>query len=180
MYGFADPNTSLCEPLALLKREHSPLRQQMDDFARLAETIAAAAVSADPAGTADAADRLADLRARVAAFVAELDPHSAREEDHLFPMMARYIGREGGPIAVMEYEHETAKQLLKTFLEAAEREPLPASAARAGEIASHALRAHAILTEHFMKEENVLFPMAERLLNAEEKAELARAYGLSP
>lgn len=179
MYGFADPNTPLCEALALLKREHGPLRQQMDDFARLAETITAGTASADPAGMDDAAAKLADLRARVKSFVAELDPHSAREEDHLFPMMVRYIGREGGPIAVMEYEHETAKQLLKTFLEAAEREPRPASATRAGEIASHALRAHTILTDHFMKEENVLFPLAERLLNDEEKAELARAYGLS-
>jgi regulator of cell morphogenesis and NO signaling len=32
--------------------------------------------------------------------------------------------------------------------------------------------AYYILTEHFSKEENVLFPMAERMLTNEEKEEL--------
>lgn len=34
------------------------------------------------------------------------------------------------------------------------------------------VEAHHILDEHFMKEENVLFPMAERLLSDGEKEEL--------
>jgi len=89
--------------------------------------------------------------------------------------MAKYIGRQMGPIAVMEYEHELAKQNLKKFLEAVEQLEGTADAGRAKEIASYALQAHAVLTDHFMKEENVLFPMAENMLNAEEKAELSRA-----
>jgi iron-sulfur cluster repair protein YtfE (RIC family) len=44
---------------------------------------------------------------------------------------------------------------------------------------SHALQAHAVLTDHFMKKENVLFPMAENMLSAEEKEELVRVIGLS-
>ncbi|UFJ41761.1 hemerythrin domain-containing protein [Brevibacillus humidisoli] len=163
----------LCKALAQLKREHGPLRAQMDAFAD-----EAAVVDKDQAET-DWGKRLWLLREKVDAFVQELEPHSEREEGTLFPLMAKYIGWQGGPIAVMEHEHELAKRYLKMFLEAVEQLKEPVDAARAKEIASYALQAHAVLTDHFMKEENVLFPMAENMLNTEEKEELNRAFGLS-
>lgn len=163
----------LCEPLAQLKREHGPLREQMDTFARMAAEIG------ENAEQADWSRQLAELKAQVDAFVRELDPHSDREEGALFPLMAKYIGRQVGPIAVMEYEHEVAKQNLKMFREAVEQATGPVDAARAKEIAAYALQAHAVLTDHFMKEENVLFPMAENMLNADEKEELRRKIGQS-
>ncbi|UTW69048.1 hemerythrin domain-containing protein [Anaerobacillus sp. HL2] len=54
---------------------------------------------------------------KIKIFIAELEPHSNREEEVLFEMMVKYIGREGGPIAVMEYEHSTAKLNLKEFFD---------------------------------------------------------------
>ena len=36
-----------------------------------------------------------------------------REENYLFRMMEVYIGKNGGPIAVMEYEHEQANGFIK-------------------------------------------------------------------
>ena len=166
-------SATLCQPLAQLKREHGPLREQMDAFAREAADIGIDREIADWSGP------LAALKQKVDAFVRELDPHSEREEGTLFPLMARYIGRETGPIAVMEYEHEQAKHFLKQFQDAVERAKEPVDAAQAQHIASYAIQAHAILSDHFMKEENVLFPMAENMLNAEEKEQLGRAFGLS-
>ena len=164
---------TLCEPLAQLKHEHGQLREQMDSFAREAAEIGMSYEIADwsPA--------LSGLKEMVEAFIRELDPHSEREEEYLFPLMAKYIGRETGPIAVMEFEHEQAKQNLKMFRESVEQVKEPVNTARAKEIASYTLQAHAVLTDHFMKEETVLFPMAENILNAEEKEELSRAFGLS-
>jgi len=133
----------------------------MDAFAREAAEIG------QDDGIADWSGRLAELKRKVDAFVGELDPHSEREEGTLFPLMARYIGRQTGPIAVMEYEHDLAKTNLKRFREAVERLEGAVDAERAKEIASCAIQAHAVLTEHFMKEENVLFPMAENMLNEE-------------
>ena len=161
----------LCEPLARLRHEHGPLREQMNAFAREAAEIGL------DGGVADWSGRLAELKRKVDAFVSELDPHSEREERALFPLMAKYIGRESGPIAVMEYEHDLAKTNLKKFSEAVEQIEGAVDAAKAKEIASCAIQAHAVLTEHFMKEENVLFPMAENMLDEEEKAKLARAVG---
>lgn len=158
----------LCEPLAQLKREHGPLRDQMNEFAGLALRIG------KDDGISDWSKPLAELRIKVKEFVDRLEPHSEREEGVLFPLMARYIGRETGPIAVMEYEHDQAKGNLKKFLELSIPADGSVSSAQAAEIASCAIAAQEILTDHFMKEENILFPMAETLLSPEEKSLLAR------
>lgn len=113
------------------------------------------------------------MRESVQAFVHELDPHSEREEGVLFPMMAQYIGRTSGPIAVMEYEHDQAKQRLASFLEKTAELPEAVGRDGAAALADMVIDAYHILAEHFMKEENVLFPMAERLLSDEEKETLA-------
>ncbi|UUZ85028.1 hemerythrin domain-containing protein [Paenibacillus sp. P26] len=123
-------------------------------------------------------ERLAELIDNVGAFVPELESHSEREEGDLFPLMSRYIGRETGPIAVMEYEHDQAKIRLQMFQDLARQAEDNAAEDRAKELAAYALQAHAILTEHFMKEENVLFPMAERILTPADKEQLARAFRL--
>lgn len=164
---------ALCEPLAALKREHGPLREKMDEFAREAAKIGMIQEKTDWS------EEIASLKEKVEAFARELDPHSEREEGTLFPLMAKFIGSQTGPIAVMEHEHDLAKQNLKKFGDATQHLAGSMDAAKAKEIAFYALQAHAILTDHFMKEENVLFPMAENMLNAEEKKELELAFGLS-
>lgn len=157
----------LCAGLQRLKQEHGPLREQKQRLLERAQAIVG------DKEEQNWRERLLALRESVQAFVNELDPHSKREEGVLFPMMAQYIGRTSGPIAVMEYEHDQAKQRLASFL--AETAELPATVDRdsAAALANVVIDAYHILAEHFMKEENVLFPMAERLLSAEEKEELA-------
>jgi hemerythrin-like domain-containing protein len=111
------------------------------------------------------------LIVKVQTFTQELDPHSEREERVLFRMMEQYMGIGTGPVAVMEYEHDQAKGYIEAYMEAAEKcENLTEQemAYNAGLIKN----AYYILTEHFAKEENVLFPMAENLLSKEEKEEL--------
>ena len=120
------------------------------------------------------------LKNKVQTFVEQLDPHSEREEDALFPMMAKYIGRDVGPIAVMEYEHDQAKQNLKKFQEEISKEDLISiDFDQAKRLAAYAQLAHEILSEHFMKEENVLFPMAENMLSPDEKEQLNQMFNKS-
>lgn len=154
----------LCAPLKLLKEEHGPLREAMDAFAATAERI-----SADPSRWGEL---FPTLHEQVATFEKRLKAHSRKEEDVLFPMMARYIGKDFGPIAVMEYEHSQAEKNLRLFLEAAAAVPAHVEAEEAKTMAGYAILAHSILTQHFGKEENVLFPMAENMLTPEEKESL--------
>ena len=58
-----------------------------------------------------------ELLHEVIDFSTKLEFHSVREEDYLFRMMEVYIGKNGGPIAVMEYEHEQANGFISEFFE---------------------------------------------------------------
>lgn len=162
----------LCPPLAQLKREHIPLYAQMNAFAQQGANIG------EDAAVADWLPALQELQREVAAFSEALETHSEREEAHLFTVMARYIGRDVGPIAVMEYEHEQARIHLSRFLEAVNGASGPIGADEARDMAASAVQAQAVLTDHFYKEENVLFPMAERMLSGQEKEALASALGI--
>ena len=157
----------LCQGLQRLKQEHEPLRKQKQYLFELAQAIGG------DAGVQNWKERLLALRKNVQVFINELDPHSEREEGVLFPMMAQYIGRTSGPIAVREYEHDQAKQRITSFLAKTAELPETVDRDSAMALADKIIQAYHILTEHFMKEENVLFPMAERLLSDEEKEELA-------
>jgi len=102
--------------------------------------------------------------------------HHTKEEELLFPLLERKgIPREGGPVGVMLHEHEEGRALIKKLAEAAEayREGKEGAALRWSEAA----QAYAqLLRGHIFKENNVLFPMAERILTAEEQAQLAEDF----
>ena len=166
MMGFAETSGPLCAGLERLKEENVPFWKEMGALEASARSI-----GSDARGE-NGEEALRALEERVRSFVEALDLHSRREEEVLFPLMAQYIGRETGPIAVMEYEHEQAKRRLGGFLARMEEidGSIEADVARptAGEVAE----AVQILSDHFRKEENVLFPMAERILSDEEKEQL--------
>jgi hemerythrin-like domain-containing protein len=106
----------------------------------------------------------------------EVMDHFVIEEQALFPVLERHIGRTHGPLAVMHAEHATFRELLQDL----------ASSLRSGNAAHAQQHARAIinlLRDHIAKEDGVLFPMAERLLSGEEGAEVdgrAAASGAPP
>nr|WP_272898810.1 hemerythrin domain-containing protein [Paenibacillus sp. MMS18-CY102] len=156
----------------MLMQEHIPLLEQMEQFYAIAQQIG---------GTDGLSDWMASLfvlQEMARAFVRDLDPHSAKEEDILFPMVARFVGYGTGPVAVMEFEHEQAKLHLQQFLEAVSALETGAAvtAAAAAGIAADLIEAYHILTSHFMKEETVLFPMAQRLFTPMDMEELAAKF----
>jgi hemerythrin-like domain-containing protein len=87
--------------------------------------------------------------------------HHGKEEDILFPAMeAAGMPREGGPIGVMLHEHSLGRGHIRD---------MGAALAGSGGLAAFAgpsLAYVELLTQHIAKENNVLFPMAERLLGA--------------
>ncbi|PLS06580.1 hemerythrin [Neobacillus cucumis] len=153
----------LSEGIARLKSEHPALRAQMEDLYSLTQKIDQ---------EINLVENFNELIIKVKEFKNDLDPHSEREEGVLFPMMGVYIGTTSGPIAVMEYEHDQAKANISAFLNQAEAGEFTTDEKK--KLAELIQNAYFILTDHFLKEENVLFPMAERMLSDEEKAELLR------
>src|SRR6476620_2428289 len=90
----------LSEGLLKLVNEHHPLRNQLENLSSLCNRIEV---------EEEREASFKQLIEEVIDFSTKLEYHSAREEDYLFRMMEVYIGKDGGPIAVMEYEHEQAK-----------------------------------------------------------------------
>ncbi|HVN76049.1 MAG TPA: hemerythrin domain-containing protein [Thermoanaerobaculaceae bacterium] len=102
--------------------------------------------------------------------------HHAKEERHLFPALgSKGFPAETGPVAVMLYEHEQGRAAIRAITES-----LPG--ARNGDRRAAAALADALLEyvellrNHIFKENNVLFPMADRLLAADEQATLAAQF----
>ncbi len=90
--------------------------------------------------------------------------HHGKEEDVLFPeLMRRGVKREGGPIGVMLSEHEVGRGHVHALAEALQRLRVGDAGARAV-ISEHARAYHDVLQAHIHKENNVLFPMADRLV----------------
>ena len=95
--------------------------------------------------------------------------HHHKEEKALFPALeASGVPTEGGPVAVMLYEHTLGRQCLATI-----RESLPA--ARAGSAAADQdIRRAAgdyidLLRRHIWKEDNILFMIAKSRLTSEQQ-----------
>jgi len=91
-----------------------------------------------------------------------LDIHFVQEEEALFPFLTEKIGPQG-PVMVMEHEHDELRnslQMLKQELmkEASDKEIVIGAASTILQV----------LREHIHKENQVLFPLAERMLTEEE------------
>ncbi len=154
---------SLCEGLAQLKAEHIPLLEKLHGLYDLCLKIEK---------DEQPESQFALLEPAVQVFMDELGPHSEREEQVLFRMMEKYLGVGMGPIAVMEHEHDQAKSLIGLFFEKIKGHRDDLNVEMMKELSELIKNAYFTLTDHFSKEENVLFSMAERMLSSEEKTEL--------
>lgn len=103
--------------------------------------------------------------------------HHKKEEGVLFPAMeAAGVPRYGGPIGVMLAEHEDGRRLTAAMRDAAERLERGDATARADLVRS-ARGYAALLRQHIMKEDNILFPMADRVIQGRRSAEVVEAFG---
>ena len=99
-------------------------------------------------------------------FVEAMDHHFSTEEDELFPTLKQVSPGAQGPVQVMLMEHEQMRslfeQLKKAVVKRDERGCL--------DLTETLLM---IMQQHNMKEENILYPMADRSLGPK-GAELAQ------
>ena len=92
--------------------------------------------------------------------------HHAKEEAYLFPALAQAgVPAAGGPVGVMLEEHTEGRELVRLMAESP-RAPRAAAARRY----VHLLR------EHIDKENGVLLPLADAVLDPEAQLLVARAF----
>lgn len=92
--------------------------------------------------------------------------HHGKEEQHLFPALARAgVPVAGGPVGLMLEEHAQGRALMSSMTEGPPQ-------SRAGAACRYA----ALLRDHIGKEDAVLLPMADGLLDAQSHRRLVRAF----
>ncbi len=102
--------------------------------------------------------------------------HHCKEEDRLFPQLEKHgIPRDGGPIGVMLHEHTLARAHVKAISESI-------AAADTGDqnalqqIVTEGEALIDLLRNHIAKEDNVLFEMADQVIQGSSLAQLTCAY----
>ena len=102
--------------------------------------------------------------------------HHGKEEKLLFPELERNgIPKDGGPIGVMLYEHQVGRGYIKNMSDAFSKFKEGDSKALTP-IADEMKKYVNLLTSHIHKENNILFPMADRVLTEKLDIELFEKY----
>ena len=102
--------------------------------------------------------------------------HHGKEEENLFPRMeAAGVPRAGGPLAGMLSEHDQGRERVAAIANAVDAYE-GGDGAAVGIIAENARGYVGLLRQHIQKEDNVLFPMADRVLSAEDQRQLEQRF----
>ena len=102
--------------------------------------------------------------------------HHMKEEKQLFPRMAEHgVPFQGGPLGVMMTEHELGRHFLREIAAA-----LPRARTRheeaPGVIVENLAGYSELLRTHIMKENNIVFPLADRVLSPEDQTYLTQEF----
>jgi hemerythrin-like domain-containing protein len=102
--------------------------------------------------------------------------HHGKEEQFLFPELQRFgIPKEGGPIGVMLSEHEMGRGYVKRLKDLLIALRQGDKIAR-GQVPIEVNDYRQVLESHIQKENQVLFPLADRLLPKDRAEELVRGF----
>ena len=139
----------------ILVAYHAPLKEELPRLEAMSRKVAEVHHDKQP-------ETLPELVTVVAGLRAELEQHMAKEEQILFPMIRQGRGAmTGGPISVMEHEHDVAARALHRLEELTGGYEVPAEACNTWRALWHGLAAlDESLRQHIHLENNILFPRA--------------------
>jgi hemerythrin-like domain-containing protein len=102
--------------------------------------------------------------------------HHRKEEDILFvAMTANDMPADAGPVAVMLHEHEEGRRFTAGFRSAAEQVK-EGDLSAVTDVVRNVFDYVNLLRDHIIKEENVLFPMAEQIIDGGTMQRVAREF----
>ena len=102
--------------------------------------------------------------------------HHAKEEDVLFEALVKNgMPRENSPVAAMMMEHDQGRAFVKA-METAAREALDNQTGKEHIIADNALAYAELLRGHIEKEDEILYPLAERLMPESMREDIIAGY----
>jgi hemerythrin-like domain-containing protein len=103
-------------------------------------------------------------------FSDELLTHLKREEEVLFPAFEEVSGSQMGPTQIMKMEHAQIREMLKKIVELIDSGITKDSKKKLIGLLETLM---ILMQQHNMKEEQILYPMADRALSADSEEILA-------
>ena len=103
-----------------------------------------------------------------AIFRRQLEGHLAMEEQVMFPALEQAMGSANGPTAVMRSEHSHMRAILQDM-------HVAISQLEQDDFFDHADTLRMLMRQHNLKEEGILYPMADRLLEDAQAAAVLTA-----
>lgn len=146
-----------------LSEEHEALREKL----RMLETSAKELIISDV--SEKGVRMIQQLQKQTDQFMDELARHSEWEESELFPFLLAYFQRQPAPSIlpsfwVLEKDHQLGVSFIQSFNEAvAELAPF-ITKKRLAEAVAHLVQACLILNDHITMEEQLIFPLTEKVL----------------
>lgn len=102
--------------------------------------------------------------------------HHAKEEDVLFEaLVINGMPRQNSPVAAMLMEHDQGRVFVRNLESAALKATVGESGQEAN-VAENALAYAALLREHISKEDDILYPLAERVIPETVRPEIVSRY----
>jgi hemerythrin-like domain-containing protein len=151
------------KPIQDLKQEHEAVKVTLRILDRIGNAAETSGQIANP-------DHVAQLMDFFKVFVDTC--HHTKEEQLLFPALeAVGVSRESGPIGVMLKEHQQGRDYVAKMNAALVRY-LDDDRAAVRDLIKSAHAYITMLNQHIDKENNVLFPIAEKKLSDEKQTEL--------
>lgn len=147
--------------MRLLENEHRYLTYLMDEWHAVVLEF-----ENDDMTLEEGREKLKLVRQKLYEFVEPLKNHTDKEEEHFFPVLGTYIGFEQGPLMGIQEEHQEIDGYIGHFFHHTRGNIDLMTLEDMKTIAKDAGEAYEVLTIHFVKEETVLFPMAEKLMKA--------------
>lgn len=123
------------------------------------------------AETAVAATLWTNAELAMSAFCEALEQHFAMEEQVLFPEFEEVVGSREGPTAVMRMEHRQMREILSMLNECLGKRD-------ADGFLGYSETLNTLMQQHNMKEEGILYPMSDRVLDGRQETIISTMRGI--
>ena len=153
--------------LRVLENEHRFLASLMDGWHAIVLGF-----ERDIYNLEEGREALGSLRRLLIDFIDPLKNHTEKEEEFLFPLLAKYVGDEQGPVLAVEEEHEEIDAYIGHFLHHTRGNIEDMTLADIKAVVKDAGEAFEVITVHFVKEESIIFPMVINILRIKEQDQL--------
>ncbi|NEW08299.1 hypothetical protein GK047_20055 [Paenibacillus sp. SYP-B3998] len=145
------------------KEEHLQMRNQLKEI----RVMAASMYSLEDCSIGMC--KLIELQDRMLSLIEDLELHSEWEEMELFPLLQTYLHPTTAlsisrSVTVLEQDHDLAKRVVQSYVDGVNSMRVPIDLEFLHLMTSELVTACLILLKHFTLEEELVYPLADRIL----------------